>query len=513
MKKGIFSPLAAVLLLTVLVSSEGHADTPYKNIVILFENDVHCAIDGYAKMAGLRDAIADTAYVALVSSGDYLQGGNVGAISRGGYIVDIMRHMHYDAVTIGNHEFDYSVPRQRELLLSLSAPVLCVNLFDNDGRRIYTPYIIKEFGDRKVAFIGVVTGETEQTEAYAFSTDGKQLYCLRTPQITTLVQQAVNEARAQGADYVVLLSHMGEDPVKDTPNSHDVVAATSGIDVVLDGHTHNAIRCDTVMNINGHPVYISQTGTRFANIGKLVLSRDGHISLDLIPTKQISYSNAHVAHVTDSICTVAKAVTGKVLFRSDYSLIALNSKGDWQVRMAETNAGDLVADALRYLMQADIGLTNGGGIRCDIEAGNVTYAQVTDMLPFDNHIVKIQATGAQILEMLTQCIQELPAENGDFPQVSGIHFTVHTASHTIADVEIQQADGSYKPIDPNAIYTIGTTDYCAYRGGFGNIFTHCTVLQSSPYYYRDAIAIYIDEIHKGSLPTAYAHPQGRINIK
>ena len=92
--------------------------------MILYENDVQCAIEGYAPMAGLRDAISDTAYVGLVSVGDYFQGGNVGSISRGGYIMDIMRRMSYDAVTLGNHEFDYGVPRLIELMTRFNAPIL-----------------------------------------------------------------------------------------------------------------------------------------------------------------------------------------------------------------------------------------------------------------------------------------------------------------------------------------------------------------------------------------------------
>lgn len=512
MKKAFLSLLSA-LLLTAFMPQAGHADTPYKNIVILYENDVHCAIDGYAKMAGLRDAISDTAYVAVVSAGDYLQGGNVGAISRGSYIVDIMRHIHYDALTLGNHEFDYGVPQQTELMLPFNAPVLCVNLFDKDGKRVYAPYIIKEYGDRKVAFIGVVTGETEKSEAYAFHTDGKQTYSLRTPQIVALVQQAVDEVRAKGADYVILLSHVGEDPIEGYPTSHDVAAATSGIDVVLDGHTHHVIPCDTVLNRNGKPVYITQTGYQFANVGKLVLMRNGHISLDLIPTKQITYTNAEVARVTDSVRALAAAVTGKVVFHSDYKLVAENEKGEYEVRLAETNAGDLLADALRHYVDAELGFANGGCIRNDIAAGEVTYAQIIDMLPYENHLVKIEATGAQILEMLRQCTSDLPAESGDFPQASGIRYTIHVADHTVTDVEVLQADGSYKPIDPAATYTIGTMDYCAFNGGFHNVFANCKVLLSSLSYYRDALAPYIDEVHKGTLPDVYAQPQGRISIK
>ena len=103
-----------------------------KSIVILYENDVHCGIDGYAKIAGLRDAInaSDTAFATAVCIGDFLQGNTTGAISKGQYIIDIMKGVGYDAVTLGNHEFDYGVPRLEELMQQVNAPVICANLYE-----------------------------------------------------------------------------------------------------------------------------------------------------------------------------------------------------------------------------------------------------------------------------------------------------------------------------------------------------------------------------------------------
>ena len=117
-----------------------------KSIVILYENDVHCGIDGYQKMAGLRDAInkTDTAYAGAVCVGDFLQGNTTGAISKGQYIIDIMKLMDYDAVTLGNHEFDYGIPRMKMLLEQLGAPIVSCNLYDlGDQQLTYMPYIIK----------------------------------------------------------------------------------------------------------------------------------------------------------------------------------------------------------------------------------------------------------------------------------------------------------------------------------------------------------------------------------
>ena len=170
-----------------------------RSIVILYENDVHCAIDGYAGYVGLRDAInrADTAYTGLVSAGDFLQGDLSGAFSKGQYIVDIMKHVGYDAITLGNHEFDYKVDRMKELLPQIGAPVVCSNFFEYGGTQpVYQPYVIKQYGDKRIAYIGTLTPETMNSEGYSFfGTTGKQLYDLRTNQVYSLVQEAVDKAR------------------------------------------------------------------------------------------------------------------------------------------------------------------------------------------------------------------------------------------------------------------------------------------------------------------------------
>jgi len=510
--------IIAVFLLLCAVSckkDDNNLPTQRTSIVILYENDVHCNIDGYAKMAGLRDAIADTAYVGMVSSGDYLQGGTVGAISNGCFIIDIMRSMHYDAVSLGNHEFDYGMPRQLELFSSFNAPVVCTNLYDMSGNRIYAPYTIHSYGDRKVAFVGVVTERAEENSPYAFVSNGHQAYTLNGGSMVQLVQQSIDEARAQGTDYVVVLSHLGEEQVEGCLTSHELVEATTGIDVVLDAHTHSVILCDTVLNAAGQPVYISQTGTQFANVGQFVINKEGDFSFELIPTESIPYINTEVAHTTDSIQNMVYAITGQTIFHSDFDLTVYDENGAFVVRKAETNAGDLVADAMRYVVDADLGLNNAGGFRTGIEAGDVTYNQIINMLPFDNRMVKIEATGAIILEMLRTCTNDLPNMSGSFPQVSGIRFTVtvvEDSDNILSSVEVQQADGSYAPIDPTATYTIGTTDYCAYMGGFHNTLIECPVIQSSPTHYREVLNPYVTEVWGGILPPQYAQPQGRITI-
>ena len=502
------------ILLAMMMSC--HVAMAQKSIVILYENDVHCGIDGYTKMAGLRDAIsrADTAYVGAVCVGDFLQGNTTGAISKGQYIVDIMRYMDYHALTLGNHEFDYGVPRMVQLLEQVNAPVVCANLYEaGEPQPMYAPYVIHQYGDKKVAFVGACTPETMILEGYSFyDTNGILLYDLKQKTFYQLIQQAVDEARKAGADYVVLLSHVGETTQSMGFNSHLLVNHTRGIDVVLDGHSHNIFENAKATNLDGKEITVTQTGTQFANVGKLVITPEGRFITQLMKGKDIPYENAKVTAITDSIRQMVKAVTSKVVAKSDYTLVVSDENDQWIVRAEETNAGDLVADAYRYAMKADIGFENGGGIRNDIEAGDITYGDIIGMLPYDNTLRRISVTATQLKEMLTRCTSLVPVLDGNFPQCSGLRFTVHSKSHTVSDIEIQQEDGSYAPIDMQRSYSVALTNYNHEGGGFFDSFKKCPVLQESTLRYYEALSDYLTKVLGGTTGEVYAQPQGRIKI-
>lgn len=505
--------LTAVFLISCQKDTREKPQQEKRSVVILFETDVHCAVDGYPYMAGLRDAIADTSWTFLVSSGDYLQGGTPGAISRGQYIVDIMRSMRYDAVALGNHEFDYQVPRLQELMVDFNAPVVCCNFTDMQGNLVVAPYTVRSFGNRKIAFVGVLTPETELTgEPFAFRDgNGQRIYSLHGNEYVTMVQQAVDDARREGADYVVLLSHMGETAVGNSWPSNSLIAATHGIDAVLDGHSHNVV--DTVIaNSQGQLVPLANTGTKFANIGKLWIGADGRMDVTLIPAAQFTQVSSTVNAVVENVRQQVEALTGQVVAHSDFPLLISDSDGNRLVRTQETNAGDLMTDALRWLMDADIGMVNGGGLRSDVQAGDITYSDIINLAPYDNYMMKIEATGAQILEVLRQCTASLPGEDGDFPQVSGLRYTVNVADHSVTHVEVLQADGSYAPLSPTATYTVGASDYVVVLGGFHGLLADCTMVQYTTTLYRDGLVRYITEVLGGTVSQEYAVPQGRITI-
>jgi len=502
----------------MLTACKNKQDVPQqpKSIVILYENDVHCAIDNYAKLAGLRDAIeaTDTAWVAVVCSGDYLQGGVAGSLSEGQYIVDIMRQIHYDAVTIGNHEFDYGGERMKELVAQIQAPVVCTNFFDAGAAApYYAPYVICRYGDRRVAYVGVLTPETMMDESYSFyDENGNLIYDLHTDEVPQLVQTAVDQARKEGADYVVLLSHMGEKQPILGISSHDLVAATRGIDIVLDGHTHSVIIRDEVANRDGQTVPVTQTGTQFANIGKMVISPDGRISTTLINQQEFSFTSAVVQHTIDSVYQLLDEVTHKQLATCPFELTINGSDGKRLVRNGETNMADIITDAFREIAHAQIGLCNGGGIRASIPAGIITYGDVINVQPFNNQMVRVEASGSTIIAMLESCTASLPDECGAFPQVAGLRYTVHQRSHTVTNVDVyDDVTGTWMPILPTGTYTIGTTDYCA-EDGMNGVLQQCPRVTLPNQYDSDTFADYLETTLGGVVPNRYASPQGRITI-
>lgn len=486
-----------------------------KSIVILYENDVHCAIDRYTNMRGMRDVIvaADTSEVAMVCSGDFLQGALAGAISQGKYIVDIMQYMGYDAATLGNHEFDYGVPRMVELLPQIGTNIVCANLFEAGGTQpMYAPYVIRILGKKKIAFVGVTTPGAMVSEGYSFYDDGGQLlYDLRENEVNQLVQAAVDNARREGADYVIVLSHLGERVDKSEVTSHTLIAATNGIDAVLDGHTHSVIECEYVNNKDGQPVPVTQTGTQFANFGHLWISPEGKMVMKLIATTDNPYVDPRVSAVTDSVNDLLNQRTGRPVATLAFNLPVKNSDGSWIVRSHEAPIGNLVSDAFRAYGQADIGLTNGGGLRNGLTAGTVTYGDVVSVLPFDNYLTTIEASGSQIQTMLTMCCKACPQPNGEFPHVAGMHYTIHTLSHTVTDVEVYDAaTDAYVPLEAEKKYTIACTDY--YKSGFAGTLKDCRIVRSYMVLSRDVLADYMETTLGGSVPDRYSASEGRITI-
>lgn len=487
---------------------------PELPIVILYDNDVHCGIEGYPQFAGLRDAIvaSDTAYCAAVSSGDFIQGGMAGTLSRGQYVIDVVNTVGYDAMTLGNHEFDYGSDRLFELLDQLVGPtVTCVNFTPmGETKPVYAPYVIKQMGPKKVAFVGVLTPSTLLSESAAFyDADGKQIYDLHTDATYQMVQQAANEARSKGADYVVVISHLGENRTNIT--SPGLIAATTGIDVVLDGHSHSVIACDTILNLKGQPVIVSQTGTKMAHVGKLVISTDGRISTELIPTDSIAYRNERVAAVVDSINAINAEFTNRVCGENTQLLTINGPDGKRMVRKGETNLANFITDGMRWMGKSEIALVNGGGIRADLPMGEISYGKLLDVQPFDNELCVARISGSQIWSAIEVSCSDLPAENGMIIQTSGLRYEVDlNEDPRVTVVEVLNKQGKYEKIDLDREYTVTLSTYMMSQ--YDGLLRNCEVIAPSLCSDVESTYNYVTTALKGKVGPEYNEAQGRLKI-
>ena len=539
-KGKVWVALVATLLSVVGCSDEQVQDNcPCacgKSIVIMYDSDVHCELEGYVGFAGLRDAIAlpDTADVLTVSSGDFLQGGPYGALSSGGYVVEMMNSVGYDVVTLGNHEFDYGVPRLEELMRQLNTSVTCVNLTASGlEKSLYPRFVMKEAGGKRVAFVGALTPDALYSESYAFKDEqDRYVYDLNASSLLTWIQDAVDEARAQKADYVILLSHIGEEEAYYYPaiNSPAIIQATKGIDVVLDAHSHHLID-QWVTNAEGKSVQLLNSGTAFKTYGKIWIGADGvSIVGENIPAESVAYASEEVQRQFDQITLENEKQMNEPVCEAPFRLTIDGPDGNRAIRNAETNLGDLVCDAYAQVAGTRIALCNGGAIRASMPVGKLTYKDVLAVNPYFNDLCIIKATGQQLLDALEVGAQLCPAETGAFLQCAGLRYAIDTriqnkltigadnvltvsGNRRVTQLEVQQADGTYRPIDLTADYEVTVSEYVAYSGDEIRVLKPCPVLAKGIVSDTEALYRFLkNNFSAGELPAYYGYPQGRITI-
>ena len=541
MRKILSCLLALALLLSGLTAFA--EETAAKDVVVLYTNDVHCGIDeniGYAGLAAYKKAFAKAGYdVLLVDNGDAIQGGPVGTLSKGEYIIDIMNEVGYDVATIGNHEFDYGMDQFMALREKAKFPYVSANFTDLEGKPILDPFVIKEAGGRKIAFVGASTPETftKSTPTYFQNEKGEYIYDFCEGEdgkrLYAAVQKAVDDAREAGAEYVVVLAHLGIDGSSVPYTSSDLIVNTNGIDAVLDGHSHSTIEQEVVKNKDGEEVLLSSTGTKLAAVGALTIAADGTLSTRL-HTESIFQDDETTAFVEGIKAqygeTLAKVVASSQVDLIVNDLTAVDSEGKpiRIIRSQETNLGDLCADAYRLVSGADIGVVNGGGIRAAIPAGDITFEQIISVHPFGNAMCVVEATGQQILDALEKSVSKLPDENGGFLHVSGLTFTVDmsvpstvvvddkgnfvevSGERRVKDVKVGGED-----IDPAKTYTLASHNYMLKSGGDGfNMFINDKLLQDEVMLDNQVLITYITENLGGVIGEEYAelYGQGRITI-
>lgn len=510
---------------------------PEHDIVVMYENDVHCGVDGYAKFAALRsEFLTQTPYVTTVSSGDFVQGGDVGSMTSGEGIIDIMNKVGYDYVTIGNHEFDYGLERMTYLLDKLNATVVNANYCRMPSRElVFQPYAIQQYGNVKVAYIGLITPSTlTSTSPLKFKDEnGNWAYGFMNDELGEQTNSMVQKVRSEGADYVVLLSHLGDQTLQSYDTSVSLIKKTRGIDVVLDGHAHSVINDTLIANADGKMVHLTSTGTKFENLGVMTIDTQGHIGTKLYNAKQYDKVDEDVKQLVEKVRTDATAAGNVVIGHTDFNLSINDADGNRIVRKGECNVANFVVDSYRETFGTDVAVLNGGGVRAGIEAGEVTYNSIFNVTPFGNKLCSGSLTGQQLLDALEVCYSFLPDEGGSFAHVSGMRLTVDTSVRAefvmdngvfvsvaqgsprrVSNLQIlNRVTGNYEPVDPSRTYTIAGGDFMLRDMGCKGAFryTQCdpdlgiTDAEVTVQYFRDKL--------QGVMPARYAATEGRITIK
>ncbi len=506
-------------------------------LVIMHTNDVHAHYEQFNKYGGLckaeqaeagecfggvarlmtmvqqiRDQHPDAL---LLDAGDEFQGTLFFIQYQGQAAQEFMNTLGYDAMVVGNHEFDSGPATLAKFIQGANFPVLGANVdasADPDLNGLLKPYVVLEVGGAKVGVIGVTTELTA-----ILSRAGS------TVQFTDpfeAVQKYVDELEAQGVQIIVVLSHLGY------ARDQELAQTVGGVDIIVGGHTHTFLSNSdedaagpyptVVTSPRGEPVLIVTDKSYAKYLGYLEASftegvatswQGDPILLDASVPEDEQMAQ-RVAELAEPLNELRRKVIGEA---------AVDLDGERSsCRFGECTMGNLVTDAMLWATQEQgiqIALMNGGGIRASIPAGPVSVGQVLEVLPFGNTIATFELRGEDLWAVLENGVSK--AENpenegtGRFLQVAGLRYTwdpEQPVGQRILSVEVRNPDGSYSPLDPQAIYKVAANDYMRHGGDGYSVLAEKAI---DPYDFGPLLADVVMEYIKENSPVT-AEIEGRI---
>jgi 5'-nucleotidase/UDP-sugar diphosphatase len=480
--------LILVLALAVALAAQLPAGAPPRRLTVLYTNDIHAQLDpieatwlpgkprvgGMEALSGLiarlRSGRDD---VILVDAGDLLTGPAVSTLTRGAGPFDLLDAMGYDALAIGNHEFDNSVPRLEELMWDTSVPVLSANTFwRGTDHRFSRPYVVVRRGGLRIAVIGVIGSDAAlvtlpaQVEELAFRDPAKEI----APLVAKL---------RPDVDLVVVLAHEGKtgpmqvdaesrpDVQRDFDTDVRLAAAVAGIDVLVGGHAHRGI--DPPYREPTHGTIIAQTFGHATTLGVLDLT------LNAEGKGVASYTGRLERVLADGERPMPEVARRAAYWRGVVAEMAAQPVCAATVPITRSYAGpsalgNLITDLMREHTKADVALYNAGGLRADLPAGTVTRADVTSVLPFNNRLVVLRLRGTAVRAALEQGLSE---EHG-MVQQSGM--VVRFDPRAPSGHRLVSATVNGRPLADEATYLVATIDFLAQGGdGYSSLATGGTV--------------------------------------
>jgi 5'-nucleotidase/UDP-sugar diphosphatase len=447
-------------------------------LTILHTNDVHAHqaadADGNGGAALAASVIAQVRAAnpntLLLSAGDTYTGTLFQVVHHGLDSAELMNSTQYDAMTLGNHEFDEGDDVLAAFLQTIDFPAVAANVDFSASESLNglaQPYVVLEKGGQQIGVIGLVNPETPSS-----SSPGKELvFSADTLQV---VENAVTDLTAAGVNKIIVLSHLGYQA------DVELAVESQGVDVIVGGHTHTLLaNYDTraagpypaeITNAAGGTTLVVQAGEYQQYVGQLNVEFDPqgepvNWSGDTIFLSHFITPDAGVSAEVEALAEPIAAMSAQVIGQSSIYL-----EGDRTVcRAAECNLGNLITDAMRAETGAQIAIENGGGIRASIQPGDVTLGDVLTVLPFGNLVSTFSLSGADVRAALENGVSQMESGGGRFPQVSGLRYTIDPAKPAgsrIVSVEVLDENGEYQPLDPAALYTVASNDFMR-QGGDG----------------------------------------------
>lgn len=434
-----------------------------KTLTIVHMNDVHGRLlpddreggMGFGRFKTKLDELkAENPNFLLLNAGDTLHGTTLINVTEGETMVNLMNLVGFDAMTPGNHDFNYGTERLLELKSMAEFPILGSNILkEADGTSDFDPYVIKEFDGFKVGVFGLGTEETKY-KSHPNNTIG-----IKFEDPIAVAEKMVKELKEKEVDVIVALVHLGIEGSLET-TSKELAEKVKGIDLIIDGHSHEEL------NMVVGDALLVQAGYYMRNIGVVELEIvDGKVSkktaslISSEDTKDLT-PNPEIEDEIKKIEEINKPIVDVVVGKAKVDL--LGERAD--VRTGETNLGNLITDAMLKSTGADVAFTNGGGIRASIPAGEVKIQHILTSFPFTNTLAVIEVTGAEIKDALEHGVDLYPEQAGHFPHVSGMIYKFDEGKpvgERIVEVLVKG-----QPLVADKKYKLVTNDFMA-SGGDG----------------------------------------------
>jgi len=453
MKKLLALLIALAMLMAMPLALAEDAEEPVV-VTIFHTNDVHGRYNsgagmGYAMMASFVNRARQAGNVLVLDAGDTLHGTVFASSVKGESIVEVMNAIGYDAIAMGNHDFNYGLDRLLELSGAMEFPLLSATITKKNGDHVFDAYAILEIAEKKIAVIGAQNPEIltaihpDHVKDIAFSG-------------VELVERAVMDVQKQGVDAIVVLAHWG------VPESVELLASIPGVSVVIDGHSHTELY-DIAQSADDAHALVTSTGEYLQNLGKvtLIFAPEGGLTVEaeLIPNPGVFEDHA-VIRAIEAVEAVQSAELDKVIGETEVEL--MGERAD--VRTSESNWGNLACDIFIAATGADVALVNGGNIRATTAAGSVTARDIFTVFPFGNLVVMLEVTGQALVDSLEVGLALYPEMSGGFPQVGGMTYTFDPSKD--AGERVVELLIAGEPVDPEAFYKLATNDFLA-AGGDG----------------------------------------------